>query len=59
MSPQSIVVLHRCIALLRTMPGVTEEKIQAVLVYLGEAIEEAEKEESCQCRPALSQLHFS
>ena len=35
--------MHHCIALLRTLPGVTEEKVQAVATYLGIAIDEAER----------------
>ena len=42
MSPESTIVLHSCVALLRTMPGVTEETIQAVMHYLGVVIEYSE-----------------
>ena len=42
MSPESTIVVHHAIALLRTLPGVTEEKVQAVAAYLGIVIERAE-----------------
>jgi hypothetical protein len=34
--------MHSCVALLRTLPGVTEATVQAVATYLGIIIEEAE-----------------
>ena len=42
MSPEACCTLHACVALLRTLPGVTEEKVQAVTAYLGLVIERAE-----------------
>jgi hypothetical protein len=42
-SPEATVITHHCIALLRTLPNVTEEKVQAVATYLGIIIEEAER----------------
>jgi len=41
-SPESEIIMHHCIALLRTLPGVTEETIHAVSHYLGVIIEYAE-----------------
>ena len=35
--------MHSVIALLRTMQGVDEAKVQAVATYLGIAIDEAER----------------
>lgn len=46
-SPEARVIMHHCTALLRTLPGATEEKVQAVTTYLGIVIDQAEKEESC------------
>jgi len=34
--------MHHCIALLRTLPGVTEEMVHAVTTYLGVVIENAD-----------------
>ena len=45
MSPEATIIMHHCIALLRTLPGVTEEKVQAVATYLGIVVEQAESEE--------------
>jgi spore maturation protein SpmB len=36
--------MHSCVALLRTMPGVTEETVQVVTSYLGLIIEHAESQ---------------
>jgi hypothetical protein len=44
-SPESTVIMHHCIALLRTLPGVTEETVQAVSTCLGIFIEQAEGSE--------------
>jgi len=42
MSPEATCTLHSCIALLRTLPGVTEECVQAVSTYLSIFIEQVE-----------------
>ena len=41
-TPEAEVIMHHCIALLRTLPGVTEESVQAITAYLGIIIEYAE-----------------
>jgi len=41
-SPEARCTLHSCIALLRTLPGVTEETVQAVTHYLGVIVEYTE-----------------
>ena len=38
--------MHAVIALMRTMNGVDEAKVQAVTTFLGIAIDEAEREEA-------------
>ena len=43
MSPEATCTMHAVIALLRTMRGVDEAKVQAVTTFLGIAIDEAEK----------------
>ena len=47
MSPEARVAMCRCIALLRTMRGVTEEDVQAVSTYLGIIVEQAERGDEC------------
>ena len=42
MSPEARCTIHACISLLRTLPGVTEETIQAVTHYLGIIVEYTE-----------------
>jgi hypothetical protein len=42
-SPDDRVTLHACVALLRTLRGVSEETVQAVSTYLGICIEQAER----------------